>query len=579
MPDNNNTPFGWGNDEDEEASLWNDDEEENSPWDTDNEESAWESDNSDSVWSTDDETDVTVPSENDSPEKTANKKDVTGSAAQVVERDEVYAAMLRSIQSSAKRKKIIKGVAIALIAAAVVGVLGFFAVKFIGNFKEKNNSRDISISEDSTEEPAEETNAVVTTVTTVRTTIATSNTTTTVTTTAIDQDKIVEAYKKALSDFMNSDDYKSYKDYGKMCSMYDFFDINDDGIQELFISEGTERLSRVFIYTYTGSECKEVKTLDLTYGTIYVDQGKSFVVYIDSFMGYNCRVIYEFNGDTLDLKESFENNSMNADYETVFYRHNNQEVTETEYITAMSAYDYSLELVEVGRTNYFEDNNDESTDDTNAESPVKIYKDSCCYGMVHVESGGLNLRSEPDTDCKVLEIIPNNTKLYIYYTEDENWYYTSYNGKSGYVSAEFISFDFENYSDPEEESDSEELPVKIHTDVDFPMEFSSYVDGEILCTYKITGVRYNCERIKNTNSYDIKFYFSGEKTYSRYNDYVNDTVRIKYQIFDSEGKEVDIFAAWYDTPELTVGGIFTNDEEDIYDSLTEGEYTLVLSEY
>lgn len=578
MPDNDNTPFGWGNDEYEEVSLWTDDEEENSPWGSDNEESAWESDDPDSAWSTDDETDVTVPAGNDSTEKPVNKKEVTSSAAQAVERDEVYAAMLRSVQSSAKRKKIIKGVAIALIAAAVVGVLGFFALKFFGNFKDKNNSGDISVSEESTEESDEETNAAVTTVTTVQTTIATSNTTTTVATTAIDQDKIVEAYKKVLSDFMNSDDYKSYKDYGSMCSMYEMYDINSDGIKELFISEGAARNSRVFIYTYTGSECKEVKTLDLTYGTIYVEPEKSFVAYIDSHMGYTFKSLYEFNGNTLDLKESFSDNSMNADYETVVYKHNNQEVTKTEYITAMSAYDY-LELIVVGRLNYFEENNEEPTDDTNTESPVKIYKDSFCYGMVHVESGGLNLRSEPDTDCKVLEIIPNNTKLYIYYTEYENWYYTSYNDKSGYVSAEFISFDFENYSDQEDEVYTEELPVKIHTDVDFPMEFSNYVDGEILCTYKITGVRYNCERIKNTNSYDIKLYFSGEKTYSRYNDYVNDTVRIKYQIFDSEGKEVDIFAAWYDTPELTVGGTFTNDEEDIYDSLTEGEYTLVLSEY
>ncbi len=575
MPDNDNTPFGWGNDEDEKVSLWTEDEEDNSAWGSDDEESAWESDNSDSAWSTEDETDVTVPAENDSPEKLANKKVVTGSAVQVVERDEVYAAMLRSVQSSAKRNKIIKGVVIALIVVAVVGVLGFFAVKFLGNFKERNNSHDISISEESTEEPAEETNMAVTTVTTVQTT--TKVTTASIITTAeIDYEKIDEAYNKVLSDFMNSDDYKSYEDYGSMCSMYELYDINSDGIQELFISEGAARNSRVFIYTYTGSECKEVKTLHLTYGTIYVEPKKSFVAYIDSHMGYTFKSLYEFNGNTLDLKESFSDNSMNADYETVVYKHNNQEVTETEYITAMSAYDY-LQLIVVGRLNYFEENNDETTDDTNAESPVKIYKDSFCYGMVHVESGGLNLRSEPDTDCKVLEIIPNNTKLYIYYTECENWYYTSYNGKSGYVSAEFISFDFENYSDQEEESYSEDLPVKIHTDVDFPMEFSNYVDGEILCTYKITGIRYNCERIKNTNRYNVILYFSGKKTYSKYNDYVNDTVKIKYEILDSEGKKLDIDLAWYDTPELEVRGTFTNDEETIYNSLEAGEYTLVLS--
>ena len=135
MPDNDNIPVGWGNDEDEEVSLWTDDEEDNSPWGSVDEESAWESENTDSAWSTDDETDIVVPAENDSPEKTANKKETVGSAAQMVERDEVYAAMLRSVQSFAKRKNIIKGVVIALIATAVVGVLGFFCCKIYWKFQ------------------------------------------------------------------------------------------------------------------------------------------------------------------------------------------------------------------------------------------------------------------------------------------------------------------------------------------------------------------------------------------------------------------------------------------------------------
>lgn len=371
MPDNDNIPFGWGDDENEEVSLWTDDEEENSPWGSDEEESAWESDNSDSTWSTEDETDVNLPAENDSPEKTTNKKEVTGSAAQVVERDEVYAAMLRSVQSSAKRKKLIKGVVIALIAAAVVGVLGFFAVKFIGNFKEKNNSRDISISEDSTEEPAEENNVSVTTVTTVRTTIATSNTTTTVTTTAIDQDKIDETYNKVLSDFMNSDDYKSYKEFGTMCSMYDFFDINSDGIKELFISTGASDSSEIFIYTYTGSMYEILKKLYGHGGELEICSGNSLIINSSAQNRCYYKEVYEVNGNTLEIKDKFSINGQKAEYGTLIYKHNDEEVTEEEYNRAMAAYD-NLEVVRVGRQYYFDDINEDTYDNTNNENAVNV---------------------------------------------------------------------------------------------------------------------------------------------------------------------------------------------------------------
>lgn len=228
----------------------------------------------------------------------------------------------------------------------------FFAVKFIENFKEKNNRIDISVSEDSTEEPVEETNAAVTTVTTVQTTIATSNTTTAVTTTAIDQDKIDEAYNKVLSDFMNSDDYKSYKDYGTMCSMYDFFDINSDGIKELFISTSDYESSEILIYTYTGSRYEKLKEL---YGReLEICYGNSLIISSSSQNRCYYKEVYEVNGNMLEIKDEFSINGQNAEYGTLVYKHNDEEVTEEEYNKAIAVYD-NLEVVRVGRQYYFDD--------------------------------------------------------------------------------------------------------------------------------------------------------------------------------------------------------------------------------
>ena len=198
-------------------------------------------------------------------------------------------------------------------------------------------------------------------------------------------EEIAEAYNNALIDFVKSDNYKSYEDYGSMCSMYDLYDINSDGIPELFISEGAARNSRVFVYTYTDSECKELKAFVLTYGALYVEPNKSFVVYTDLHMGYRNKSIYEFDGNTLDLKDSFFDNSMNADYETVVYKHNNEEVTEQEYNNALSDYD-NLETVCVGRKYFIGGNS---------------------YGSLYYTSDGSSVEITDCAEMAVNVVVPN----------------------------------------------------------------------------------------------------------------------------------------------------------------------------
>ena len=60
-------------------------------------------------------------------------------------------------------------------------------------------------------------------------------------------------------------------------------------------------------------------------------------------------------------------------------------------------------------------------------------------GYVSTDSDSLNLRSKPDVDSSILSQIPSQTQLDIYSCDTPGWYQTVYDGKSGYVSAEYIA--------------------------------------------------------------------------------------------------------------------------------------------
>ncbi|MCR4760763.1 MAG: SH3 domain-containing protein [Oscillospiraceae bacterium] len=59
-------------------------------------------------------------------------------------------------------------------------------------------------------------------------------------------------------------------------------------------------------------------------------------------------------------------------------------------------------------------------------------------GSVVTKNEELNLRSQPNTDSKVLAKIPKSTQLDIYSGGTDGWYWTYYNGQGGYVSAKYI---------------------------------------------------------------------------------------------------------------------------------------------
>ncbi|MCM1313978.1 MAG: SH3 domain-containing protein [Prevotella sp.] len=62
-------------------------------------------------------------------------------------------------------------------------------------------------------------------------------------------------------------------------------------------------------------------------------------------------------------------------------------------------------------------------------------------GEIVTKKDPLNLRCAPDSDAKILTSIPKGTSVEIYESEFSDWYYTTYNGQTGFVSSEYISFD------------------------------------------------------------------------------------------------------------------------------------------
>lgn len=59
-------------------------------------------------------------------------------------------------------------------------------------------------------------------------------------------------------------------------------------------------------------------------------------------------------------------------------------------------------------------------------------------GYVSTQSDSLNMRSKPDTNSSIIVQIPSKTQLDIYKCDTQGWYLTSYDGKNGYVNADYI---------------------------------------------------------------------------------------------------------------------------------------------
>ncbi len=76
-----------------------------------------------------------------------------------------------------------------------------------------------------------------------------------------------------------------------------------------------------------------------------------------------------------------------------------------------------------------------------AKNTAPVTSSRSFKGFVDIDYGGLNLRYRPNTDSEILAGIPKDTNLYLYPSGTAGWYYTYYENKWGYVSADYIGID------------------------------------------------------------------------------------------------------------------------------------------
>jgi hypothetical protein len=100
---------------------------------------------------------------------------------------------------------------------------------------------------------------------------------------------------------------------------------------------------------------------------------------------------------------------------------------------------------------------DTSAKDSEQTTMVLNEEDRLFGAYVDTQGDGLNLRNEPFPTADIIATIPDKTQIDIYSCGKAGWYCTSYNGKSGYVSADYIK----KIQDYEPQENTQELITDI----------------------------------------------------------------------------------------------------------------------
>ena len=101
--------------------------------------------------------------------------------------------------------------------------------------------------------------------------------------------------------------------------------------------------------------------------------------------------------------------------------------------------------------------NDTSANDETNSTLVLKEEDRLFGAYVDTQGDVLNLRNEPFPTADIIAAIPDKTQIDIYSCGKAGWYCTSYNGKSGYVSADYIK----EIQDYEPQENTQELITDI----------------------------------------------------------------------------------------------------------------------
>ena len=143
------------------------------------------------------------------------------------------------------------------------------------------------------------------------------------------------AYKKKLASLTSEYDFITSDS-----AMYDLVDINGNGIPELIVSDGTAHASICKVYTYVSGGYTETTFSDISsgfaeYGTMGVDTENHVARSYYYGMGYEVTSFYRLEGTEFIHIASFSYDGSN-------YQYNSNTVTESQYNSYRSQYNYSF---------------------------------------------------------------------------------------------------------------------------------------------------------------------------------------------------------------------------------------------
>lgn len=173
-------------------------------------------------------------------------------------------------------------------------------------------------------------------------------------------------------------------------------------------------------------------------------------------------------------------------------------------------------------------------------------------GYVDTKGGDLNMREEPFTSAEIIGSIPDGTQINVFSCGKAGWYATSFNGKTGYISADFVN----------------EIPSD---NTGYFLTDISELVGQ--WKYQVAPEGMNITAgVTDNGIIDIK----GDSTYV-YTDLEgkthSGTVRVDYDTFGGDYRIP--FFAFYEGDEFFIGCYCQNEHSDIYVTGNGGESQIV----
>ena len=155
-----------------------------------------------------------------------------------------------------------------------------------------------------------------------------------------------DSYKAKLIEAMNDENASS--------PAFDLFDMNADGIPELFVSLGDYHAAGVFAYTFKDGALADLSGDNTPFGS-YGEAAVSADGYLTgeySGMGITYDYFYKLDGDKLVMISNVEMGELpdGDDYENIitYYKINDEDVSEEEYNSVFDEYN-AHDWVTVGR--------------------------------------------------------------------------------------------------------------------------------------------------------------------------------------------------------------------------------------